>query len=112
MQRSAVTATDNCPVRRQFNASRSLRQVALQSIWLFQESLISIFNLMLILSLAKIFYLSPGAGRSVARIGCRGRCLGQAYEPWQALDPWFLDYPLRGDCLAVPQAEELVRDKG
>jgi type I restriction enzyme S subunit len=40
MQRSAVTATDNCPVRRQFNASRSLRQVALQSIWLFQESLI------------------------------------------------------------------------
>jgi hypothetical protein len=36
MQRSAVTATDNCPVRRQFNASRSLRQVALQSIWLFQ----------------------------------------------------------------------------
>jgi hypothetical protein len=47
MQRSEVTAIVNCPVRRQFNASRSLRQVALQSIWLSQESLLAIHSIAL-----------------------------------------------------------------
>jgi hypothetical protein len=40
LQRSAVVAIVNCSVRGQFNGFRSLKQVALQSIWLFQESLI------------------------------------------------------------------------
>jgi hypothetical protein len=39
LQRSAVVAIVNCSVRGQFNGFRSLKQVALQSIWLFQESL-------------------------------------------------------------------------
>jgi hypothetical protein len=37
-QRSAVAAIANCPVRGQFIGSRSLKSVAPQSIWLFQES--------------------------------------------------------------------------
>ena len=40
LQRSAVVAIVNCSVRGQFNGFRSLKQFALQSIWLFQESLI------------------------------------------------------------------------
>ena len=40
LQRSAVVAIVNCSVRGQFNGFRSLKQVALQSIWLFQESLL------------------------------------------------------------------------
>ena len=38
LQRSAVVAIVNCSVRGQFNGFRSLKQVVLQSIWLFQES--------------------------------------------------------------------------
>jgi len=38
LQRSAVAAIVNCSVRGQFNGFRSLKQVVLQSIWLFQES--------------------------------------------------------------------------
>ena len=44
LQRSAVVAIVNCSVRGQFNGFRSLKQVALQSIWLFQESLIGNLN--------------------------------------------------------------------
>jgi hypothetical protein len=40
LQRSAVAAIANCPVRGQFIGSRSLKPVAPESIWLFQESLI------------------------------------------------------------------------
>ena len=43
LQRSAVAAIVDCPVRGQFTGSRSLKPVAPQLIWLFQESL-SIFN--------------------------------------------------------------------
>ena len=39
LQRSAVVAIVNCSVNGQFNGLRSLKQDALQSIWLFQESL-------------------------------------------------------------------------
>jgi hypothetical protein len=39
LQRSAVAAIANCPVRGQFIGSRSLKPVAPESIWLFQESL-------------------------------------------------------------------------
>jgi len=42
LQRSAVVAIVNCSVRGQFIGFRSLKQVALQSIWLFQESLTTI----------------------------------------------------------------------
>jgi len=38
LQRSAVVAMVNCSVRGWFNGFRSLKQVALQSIWLLQES--------------------------------------------------------------------------
>ena len=41
LQRSAVVAIVDCPVRGQFIGSRSLKEVAPQSIWLFQESLIN-----------------------------------------------------------------------
>jgi hypothetical protein len=37
---SAVVAIVDCPDRSQFIGSRSLKQAAPQSIWLFQESLI------------------------------------------------------------------------
>jgi hypothetical protein len=37
---SAVVAIVDCPDRSQFIGSPSLKQVALQSIWLFQESLV------------------------------------------------------------------------
>jgi hypothetical protein len=37
--RLAVAVVFNCPSRSQFIESRSLKQPALQSIWLFQESL-------------------------------------------------------------------------
>ena len=30
------------------------------------------------------YFVRPGEGRSEAQTGCRGHCLGQAYEPWQA----------------------------
>ena len=39
LQRSAVAAIVDCPVRGQFTGSRSLKPVAPQLIWLFQESL-------------------------------------------------------------------------
>jgi len=39
LQLSAVVAIVNCRGRSQFNDSRSLKQAALQPIWLFQESL-------------------------------------------------------------------------
>ena len=42
LQRSAVAAIVDCPVRGQFTGSRSLKPVAPQSIWLFQESLINL----------------------------------------------------------------------
>jgi hypothetical protein len=38
LQCSAVVAIVNCPERAQFIEFRSLKQAALQSIWLFQES--------------------------------------------------------------------------
>jgi len=41
LQRSAVVAIVDCPDRGQFIGSRSLKQVALQWIWLFQETPIS-----------------------------------------------------------------------
>ena len=41
LQRSAVVAIVNCPVRGQFIGSRSLKPAARQSIWLLQESLIT-----------------------------------------------------------------------
>jgi len=40
LQRSAVVANVDCPDRGQFIGSRTLKQVALQWIWLFQETLI------------------------------------------------------------------------
>jgi hypothetical protein len=39
LQRSAVVAIVDCPDRGLFIGSRSLKQVALQWIWLFQETL-------------------------------------------------------------------------
>jgi hypothetical protein len=42
LQRSAVVAIVDCPIRGQFIGSRSLKQVAPQSIWLFQEALITV----------------------------------------------------------------------
>jgi hypothetical protein len=39
LQRSAVAAILDCPVRHQFTGPESLKPVALQLIWLFQESL-------------------------------------------------------------------------
>jgi hypothetical protein len=41
LQRSAVAAIVNCSVRGQFSGSWSLKPVAPQPIWLFQESLIT-----------------------------------------------------------------------
>ncbi len=41
LQRSAVVAIRDCPYRAQFIGSLSLKQAALQWIWLFQESLCS-----------------------------------------------------------------------
>jgi hypothetical protein len=38
LQRAAVVAIVDCPGRGQFIGSRSLKQAAPQSIWLFQES--------------------------------------------------------------------------
>ena len=40
LQRSAVAAILDCPVRHQFTGPESLKPVALQLIWLFQESLL------------------------------------------------------------------------
>ncbi|MCP9889374.1 hypothetical protein KBY96_15770, partial [Cyanobium sp. ATX 6A2] len=40
LQRSAVVAIRDCPDRGHFIGSLSLKQAALQWIWLFQESLI------------------------------------------------------------------------
>ena len=39
LQLAAVVAIVDCPDQGQFIDSRSLKQAALQSIWLFQESL-------------------------------------------------------------------------
>lgn len=41
LQLAAVVAIVDCPDRAQFIDSRSLKQAALQSIWLFQESRIT-----------------------------------------------------------------------
>ncbi|MFN9914932.1 MAG: hypothetical protein ACK53L_20250 [Pirellulaceae bacterium] len=44
LQRSAVVAIVDCPDRGQFIGSLSLKQVALQWIWLFQEFLIMVMQ--------------------------------------------------------------------
>jgi hypothetical protein len=44
LQRSAVVAIVDCPDRGQFIGSLSLKQVALQLIWLFQEFLIMVMQ--------------------------------------------------------------------
>ena len=41
LQRSAVAAILDCPVWRQYTGPETLKPVALQLIWLFQEPLIS-----------------------------------------------------------------------
>jgi hypothetical protein len=42
LQRSAVAAILDCPVRHQFTGPESLKPVALQLIWLFQEARLSL----------------------------------------------------------------------
>jgi len=44
LQRAVVAAIVDCPDRGQFIGSRSLKQAAPQSIWLFQESLINMWQ--------------------------------------------------------------------
>jgi hypothetical protein len=44
LQRSAVVAIRDCPDRNQFIGSLSLKQAALQWIWIFQESLLKLVH--------------------------------------------------------------------
>ena len=61
LQRSAVAAILDCPVRHQFTGPESLKPVALQLIWLFQESLRSkqMHVIVLYMQLAFIAFVAP-----------------------------------------------------